>query len=380
MPWLETHVVDQRLQCVREARDARNRRAVFRRFGISPTTGYKWLARVADEGQTRGVRDRSRRPHTSPGRTPLPVVDAVIALRIAYGWGGRKLQRLLAQTAGYTLAASTIDAIIAREGLVDPDAVHHPAPGRFEHPRPNALWQMDFKGGYPLSGGLHLPLSILDDHSRYALAVAPLRSTARGPVQRVLRHCFDQYGLPDAILVDHGVPWYHPTNGLELTRLTVFLLEQDIAVRYSGIAHPQTQGKVERFHRTLGRRLRQWGIPTTARALAQALERFRVEYNDVRPHAALQLHTPASRYVPSPRAFTARPQPWTYAADHAVVRVNDHGRIQLNGRTYHLSKVLARRWVGCRLEGPHALIAFRGYYVRELNLRTGALTRTRLAA
>lgn len=189
-------------------------------------------------------------------------------------------------------------------------------------------------------------------------------------MRRVLTRCFEVYGVPDAILVDHGVPWWHATSAQGLTRVTVCLLEQDIAVRFSGLAHPQTQGKVERFHRTLGRRLRQWGVPTSPAAFTRALARFRREYNDVRPHEALGQRPPATRYQPSPRRYQPRPRAWEYPRDHHVVRVSPAGTLRYRGHGWYLSEALAGRWVACRPLGDHALVAFRGHYLRELNLRT----------
>ena len=371
MPWLETNVHEQRIRFVTAARQSgANIRALCRTFQISPPTAYKWLARYDTAGAVVGLVDQSRRPHHSPRQTTAAVETAVVALREAYGWAGAKLQPLLAAQ-GHRLSPATIDRIIRRRGLTDPDDAQRPAVRRFERDTPNALWQMDFKGQYPVAGRWVFPLSVLDDHSRFVVALAPLRGTAAAPVRRVLQRCFEEYGLPEAILMDHGVPWWHATNGHGLTRLTVFLLEQDIRLRYSGVAHPQTQGKVERFHRTLGRRLRQWGVPTTVPGFAHALTRFRTEYNQVRPHAALAQQTPATHYTASPRRYTARPQPFEYPADHEVVRVSDRGTIRLQQRTLRLSEALAGRWVGCRRVGDHMLIAFRGYYVRELDLRTG---------
>ena len=372
MPWLETNVQEQRIRFVTAARQrGANVRALCRSFGISAPTAYKWLQRYDAQGAIQGLVDQSRRPHTSPAQTPERVEAVVVELRQTYGWAGRKLQPLLAAR-GHVLSAATIDRIIRRRGLTDADEAHRPALRRFERTTPNALWQMDFKGQYPLPGGWVFPLSVLDDHSRFAVALEPLRGTAGVPVRRALQRCFAQHGLPEAMLVDHGVPWWHATNGHGLTRLTVFLLEQDIALRYSGLAHPQTQGKVERFHRTLGRRLRQWGVPTSRRGFAQALARFRTEYNEVRPHEALGQQPPATRYQSSPRAYQPRPRTWDYPTDHTVVRVAATGTIRLEGRTLRLSEALAGRWVGCRPLGDHVLIAFRGFYVRELDLRTGA--------
>lgn len=375
MPWRETHVREQRIAFVAAAqRPGANRRALCREFGICPQTGYKWLARMTAEGLVCGATDRSRRPHRSPQRIDPAIERAVVAARQQYGWAGRKLRGVLAQD-GVSCSTATIDRIIRRQGLTDPDARARPALQRFEAPAPNALWQMDFKGQYPLRDGWGFPLSILDDHSRFAVGLAALAGTAGRPVEEVLRRCFATYGVPDAFLLDHGVPWWSTPNRHGLTQLTVFLLEQDIRLIYSGFGHPQTQGKVERFHRTLGRRLRQWGVPDTRSALGRALTRFRTEYNTVRPHEALGDRTPASCYEPSRRAFRDEPVPWRYPADHQILRVNAGGAIRFDRRLFYVSDALALRDVGCQLIADRVLVTFRQYPVRELDLRRGRTAR-----
>jgi transposase len=173
MPWQEVTRVSLREEFVQLAMQARsNRRELCRRFGISPQTGYKWLARYALEGAS-GLCDRSRRPRHSPTRTVDELSERVIQLRreSRNSWGGRKLARLLTDEGGPRLAASTITGILRRAGLLDLTA----APGqrawqRFEHVAPNALWQMDFKGYFPLLDRRHChPLTVLDDHSRFAV-------------------------------------------------------------------------------------------------------------------------------------------------------------------------------------------------------------------
>lgn len=374
MPWRESHVEDQRIAFVAAAtRPGANRRALCREFGISPPTGYKWLRRFAREGFS-GAHDRSRRPHRSPQKIAAAVETRIVELRQQYGWAGRKLRSLLAPHERCAIA--TIDRVIRRHGLTDPDEQSRPAPRRFTAPRPNALWQMDFKGQYPGSRGWIHPLSILDDHSRYAVGLAPFLSTAGAPVQGVLTRCFEEYGVPEALLLDHGVPWWSPTNGHGLTHLTVFLLEQDIRLIYCGFAHPQTQGKVERFHRTLARRLRQWGVPTSLKAFRHALTRFRREYNTLRPHQALDDRSPAQVYAPSARRFQRQPRPWAYPADLSVARLNVNGALSYDRRVFYISDALAHREVGCQEIGDRVLVTFRNVVVRELDLRTGTTRRT----
>ena len=372
MPWQESHVHEQRLAFVAAAlRPGANRRALCREFGISAPTGYKWLARVAAEGLVVGVRERSRRPHHSPGRIAAALEAEIVEARRQFGWAGRKLRPLLGARCG----SATIDRVIRREGLTDPDEQHRPALQRFVAPAPNALWQMDFKGQYPVQDGWTFPLSILDDHSRFAIGLAALRGTRAVPVQTVLTRCFQRFGVPDAMLLDHGVPWWSPANGHGLTQLTVFLLEQNIRLTYCGFAHPQTQGKVERFHRTLGRRLRQWGVPTTHAAMGETLARFRTEYNTVRPHDALGGQPPAACYQPSPRPFQPEPRPWPYPPTQIIHRVNANGALRYDRRVFYISDALPHREVGCQQIGDRVLVTFRHLTVREIDLRTGRTAR-----
>lgn len=372
MPWLETNVREQRIRFVVEAlQPEANRRALCVKYGISPPTAYKWLRRVRQEGSVSAVEDQSRRPHHSPTRTSVRIRDRVVALRQEFGWAGRKLQPLL-DAEGLTVSSATIDRIIQREGLTHRDAAQRPAVTRFERSRPNELWQMDFKGQYPVRPhGWCFPLTVLDDHSRFAVALVPLRGTKRIPVQHALTRCFQQYGVPDAILVDHGTPWWSAPNGHGLTRLAVFLITQGIELRYSGLGHPQTQGKVERFHRTLGARLRQWGVPTNLGGFARAFRRFRTEYNDFRPHEARNLEPPAWHYQPSARAFCANPPAWDYDDVQLVLRVDRTGSVTVRGRRCFVCEALAGEWVGCQTFDHHLLVSFRHMHIREIDLRSG---------
>jgi transposase InsO family protein len=370
MPWLETKVSEQRLQFVIAAKGpAANFSAVCRAFGVSRRTGYRWVERYEAAGSLTALVERSRRPHQSPQRTDAAITARVVALRRTYGWAGRKLQALLA-TEGVHRSTATIDRIIRREGLVDPTA-HRPALRRFERTAPNELWQMDFKGQYPTSDAPScFPLSILDDHSRYLVGLFALSSTQGGPVHAALIRCFQRSGVPDAMLIDHGIPWWGTANGHGLTALSVALISQGIELIYSGVRHPQTQGKVERFHRTLGTRLRQWGVPHTLPGFRRALTRFRLEYNDVRPHEATGLQPPAMRYRPSPRAYRARPPAWDYPADVQVLRVDHAGCISRGGHRHFVCQALAAQWVGCQQIDQRWLVRYRHLYVREIDLET----------
>lgn len=372
MPWLETDVRDQRIQFViAVSRPAATMTATCRAFGISRKTGYKWRARQAAAGSVAALADRSRRPHVSPQRTSAAVTARVTRLREGYGWGGKKLATLL-DAEGLTVAPRTIDRIIAREGLTRADVAPAAAPRRFERGAPNELWQMDAKGHYPLGRGQRChPLSVMDDYSRYAVGLYALPTLQTAGVQAALITTFERYGLPDAMLMDHGTPWWDPGHVGGLTRLGVFLLKQGIRLIHGAVRHPQTQGKVERFHRTLGERLRWWGVPTDVPGFAAAFAEFCDEYNEVRPHEALELRPPASRFTASRRPYVAEPRPWLYPVGSDVCRVDTNAMISVSGQRFFISQALMGEPVACTRFADRVLVAYRQMYVRELHLRSG---------
>ena len=308
-----------------------------RRFGISRKTGYKWLGRAED------LREHSRRPHETPNRTALHVEAQVVALRQRHpAWGGRKIARRL-QNLGLDNVPhpSTVTHILRRHGLID----ERPAGEggryrRFEHDRPNALWQMDFKGDFALGQGRCHALTAVDDHSRYNLVLRACGSPNRRAVQPVMIDAFRRYGLPERINVDNGQPWGSPSAQHGLSQLTLSWIRLGIRVSFSAPAHPQTNGKDERFHRTLKAEVL---TGHTFGDLAQAQAAFdvwRPIYNYERPHDALGLAVPASRYQPSPRPYPERLPPIEYGSADLVVKVGWNGQVKFKGRCLHVSSAL----------------------------------------
>ncbi|HYD31861.1 MAG TPA: IS481 family transposase [Azospirillaceae bacterium] len=350
MPWQEVSLMERRKEFVRLAeQEGANVSALCRHFGISRKTGYKWLGRAAADPHE-AFADRSRRPHSSPCRTPAAPEAAVLALRQAHpSWGGRKIRRRLQDLgSGAVPAASTISAILHRHGRLDPEqAAKHTALRRFEHPHPNALWQMDFKGHFATLDGRCHPLTVLDDHSRYALCLAACANEAGATVRAQLIRTFERYGLPERMTMDNGSPWGGEA-GAGYTPLTVWLLRLGIRCSHSRPYHPQTQGKDERFHRTLKAELLQGPPFADLAACQRAFERWRGIYNLERPHEALGLLVPATRYRVSPRSYPgAAPEP-VYGPGDTVRRVHDHGWISVRGRWYKLPKAFAGERVALR--------------------------------
>ena len=255
--------------------------------------------------------------------------------------GGRKLARLLASQGGPALAPSTVTGILRRAGLLDSAA----APGqrpcqRFERDAPNELWQMDFKGHFPLlSRSRCHPLTVLDDHSRFSVVLQACADERGETVREVLTGAFRRYGLPAAMLMDNGAPWgsdhHHP-----FTAFSLWLIRLGIRVAHGRAYHPQTQGKEERFHRTLKFEvLRHFNFTTLAHCQRE-FDRFRQRYNLVRPHDALGLATPASRYRPSPIPFPNCLPPVEYPCGLEVRKVQENGWFTYRGRDFRLTKAL----------------------------------------
>lgn len=362
MPWQEQTVEEQRTEFIALARrDDANIRELCRRFGISPKTGYKWLGRAATEGEA-GLRDRSRRPHHSPNQTDPAVEARVVAARTAHPtWGARKLRAWLLRggdgdgdggsigdsvDASSVPSTSTITAILGRHGLIDPQESARRQPfTRFEHPHPNDLWQMDFMGHLALGTGRVHPLCVIDDHSRYVLGVRACAEERTETVQPALMAVFRRYGLPWAILTDNGPPWGVPGHPDALTRLEVWLLRLDVALWHGRPAHPQTQGKVERLHRTIARDvLRPYQYPDLATCQA-GLDAWRTTYNQHRPHEALDLAVPAERYTVSVRPFPDPLPPIEYDEGTIVRRVAAKGDIRYRSGRYFIAEALAGEWV-----------------------------------
>ena len=371
MPWSEVSRMDCRAEFLLLATAAgANIAALSRRFSISRKTAYKWLGRAA-AGE--GVADRSRRPHQSPRQTSGDVEAAVLDLRARHPtWGGRKIRRRLLDLGAEAMpAASTISDILRRHGLIDPaDATAHTAFQRFEHSHPNALWQMDFKGHCGHARGRCHPLSVIDDHSRFAICLAACDNERTEGVRAQLTARFRRYGLPERINVDNGPPWgagavWH------FTPLTVWLARLSIRVSHSRPLHPQTNGKAERFHRTLKADVIQGRVFSDLAACQTAFDRWRRSYNTERPHEAIGMAVPASRYEISPRAFPeVLPEP-QYRPDDAIRRVQQGGEVHFQGRVLNVPKAFVGQTIALRPTQTDGLwnVVFAAHHVTQIDLR-----------
>jgi transposase InsO family protein len=351
MPFREVSRMDEREEFVRLASaKGANVGELCRRYGISRTTGYKWLERWEASGQTE-LKELSRRPLSSPWRSDAAIEEAVLAVRAEEPtWGGRKISRRL-KDLGHSVvpAPSTVTAILRRHGIELGVFGGGETPfTRFERARPNELWQMDFKGHVPLaaSGRLH-PLTVLDDHSRFAVVLAACADERTETVKTRLITAFRRYGQPETIITDNGSPWGDGPDS-PYTPLGVWMIEHDIRISHSRCYHPQTMGKDERFHRTLKADVLSRGPFVDLATADRAFERWRMVYNTQRPHDALELAVPISRYQPSSRDYVETIAPFEYAPGDIVRRVQSGGQVYLLGRVVKVSKAFRGKAVAFR--------------------------------
>ncbi len=328
-----------------------NMRLLCRRFEISAKTGYKWLQRFRTEGAA-GLVDRSRRPRHSPGICPEALAAVVVLLRRKHPrWGGRKLRRRLCDLGQRRVpSASTCTEIVRRADLIAPEAsIAATAGKRFERSSPNDLWQMDFKGHFPTQSGVRChPLAIIDDHSRFNVALSAESDERTHTVQGVLMSSFSQYGLPEALLCDNGSPWGCSDPTSPYTALTVWLLRLGVRVLHGRPYHPQTQGKQERFNRTLQEELLSCHTWRDLEHCSTHFRRFRDCYNCERPSDALQLATPVSRYQPSVRAAPKHLPPVEYPAGTDVVALHKNGVLTWHGQPWYVGKPFGGLPLGLR--------------------------------
>jgi transposase InsO family protein len=349
MPWQERCTMSLRQEfLLLTNQPGSNFSQLCQRFGISRKTGYKWRQRHRQNGND-ALADQSRRPRRSPRRSEPELERKTLLIRDQTGWGARKIKWSL-ETAGQgPVAKSTVHSILCRHGRVQA------APGqvtsgyqRFEQERPNQLWQMDFKGHFQL-GNLERchALTVLDDHSRYSLCLQACRNEQTATVKERLTATFRRYGLPERMLMDNGSPWGSDREH-QHTPLTVWLLRLGIAVTHSRPYHPQTQGKDERFHRTLKVELLAHRSFGDFECMQSSFDRWRHRYNHQRPHEALGMAVPASCYQVSNRSFPEQLPPLEYGTIDQVRKVQTDGKISFRHREFQVGKAFRGNPVAVR--------------------------------
>lgn len=352
MPWSETTPMTERVRFIADLESTLyTMTELCERYGISRKTGYKWAERFVADGP-RGLEDRSRAPTSCPHRTEAKMVEALVTARQKHPhWGPRKLLVVLAKRHPQWSwpAASTAGEILKRHGLVTPRRrrARPQASGRphLEMDSPNDLWSCDFKGEFRTGDRRYCyPLTVADRHSRYLLSCEGQLSTAYAGARAAFEALFREKGLPKAMLSDNGSP-FSSSALCGLSRLSVWWIKLGIRPLRIEPGKPSQNGGHERMHRTLKAETTR---PPAADLAAQQIcfNAFRKEFNDERPHEALDQRPPAEFYEPSPRSYPDPVPQVEYPGHFEVRRVRHDGQIKWQGRYLFLSGVLAGEPVG----------------------------------
>lgn len=323
---------------------------VAARFDTTRTTLYAWTRRYRDAGRA-GLSDRPSIAKTCPHKTPPDVVTRVVAARRRYGWGPKKLYARLCEQDPTTRwpQPSTIGDILDRHGLVEMRARRRAtaAPFRrvFEPRAVGDVMTVDFKGQFRTRDGRYCyPLTMMERLSRYLLACEALRSTALAGVWPVCERVFREYGLPQAMQSDNGVPFASAHSLGRISRLSVRLMKLGVQPVLNTPGRPDQNGAHERMHRELKKETTR-PPERNRRAQQQRFDVFRQVYNHERPHEALAQTPPARHFTHTRRPYPERPTVLTYPSHLEIRKVSSSGEIHFQGHAWFLSDALAGEYV-----------------------------------
>ena len=379
MPWKEYSVMDERLRFVARLLEGEAMTSVCREFGISRKTGYKLFERYKEDGPV-ALADRSRRPVRYANQLPAQIENLIVrSKRDKPHWGARKIREILVRRlAGDTRipATSTIHAVLDRHGLVRRmGRKRHKAEGTplSSGQNPNDLWCTDFKGEFKLGDGRYCyPLTVTDHASRLLLMCEAHESTREIPVISAFERLFVERGLPAAIRSDNGLPFASPNGLFNLSKLSVWWLRLGIAIERIKPGHPQQNGRHERMHLTLKTETTR---PPGMNAIQQQerFDAFIAQFNNERPHQALTMQTPASRYAASTRYYAGLPDV-EYPLHDRDVLVTACGRICMHRKKINISTVLAGQRVGLKeVDDAIWLVSFMNYDLGYIDLEQRTL-------
>lgn len=374
MPWEERKTMSLREEFVlRAVKQEKSIAALCREYDISRPTAYKWIARYESDSYI-GFEDLSRRPLTSPSRIEADIETLILEHRDKFpAWGGRKLRHYLLRKGYLNLPCeATFNRILARHHKISKEASEKRKHFiRFERATPNELWQMDFKGYFKIASGQCHPLTVLDDYSRFSLCLKGCLSENTQDVRHALIEAFREYGLPEAMTMDNGSPW-KGSPPWHLSTLTVWLIRLGIKIGHSSPRHPQTQGKDERFHRSLKDEVLKFHQFSSLQEAQEQFDIWRQVYNHERPHEGIGLACPGDRYQRSSRIYPEVLPPLEYKETDEVRKVESSGLVNFKGARYYLGEHLRGELVGIReVEDGVYDIYFSRTRLRRCDLRNG---------
>lgn len=362
---------EERKEFVKLAQGKVNFSALCRAFGISRKTGYKWVKRYEE---CHNLSDRNRRPHSIANKTSAEIENAILALRSENpGWGAKTIKQVLENEGRQNIpCAKTVNNILNRNGCILPEESEKRHQYiRFEKAFCNDMWQMDFKGDFLMKDGNRcFPFDIVDDRSRYLIRITPTTKTSDFVIYEVEK-AFREYGMPNAILSDNGPQFAGFKQGY--TQFEKWLMCLDILPVHCRIRHPQTQGKIERFHRTLKDELLKYTEFQNIDDANCKIQQWRDKYNNIRPHEALGMLTPSDVYTKSDRVYTGKILDYEYSGQYPVLKVNCKGYLSIDNQRLYFSETMRGEYIELRPNPPgdSFVACFRNFIIAEFDSVSG---------
>ena len=372
MPWKDKTVEELRQEFAEAAQQSTNFSSVCREFGITRATGYKWLKRYENQET---LSDRNRRPNITANKTPEAIELKILSMRTEHpGWGAKKIKVALENQGLSMPCEKTVNNILNRYHCISKEeSLKHKPFTRFEKEYCNEMWQTDFKGEFKMQNGIYCyPLDIFDDHSRFVIRIKPSESTSN-LVLPVFREAFYEFGMPDSVLSDNGAQFAGFRQGY--TQFEKWLMNHDILPIHGRIKHPQTQGKIERFHRTMNQELLNHYIPKDIADAERVFADWRNCYNNERPHEALGMKCPSEIYVPSKRIYCDQVEKFEYSGKYHVIKVNSWGYVRFDHWQVYLSETMIDEHIEFRPNpnGDTFIACYRNFAIAEFDVHTGKL-------
>lgn len=377
MSWKERTVEEVREEFVKRVlAHEKSKRALCLEYGISRPTGDKWIKRYL-EGES--MSDQSRAPHNRPNQVTCEMEEKIVAMRKKYpAIGATKMHKMMENEGIQELpCARTFNNIFHRHDLITSEASSAATPyQRFEKVQPNEMWQADFKGHFAMKNQKRChPLNIVDDYSRFCLCCEAQLDETFASIKPVLQRLFQEYGMPLSFLCDNGNPW-GTVQSMGFTQLEVWMMELGILVLHGRVRHPQTQGKDERFNRSFTRECLKYHEFTDEGQAQKIFSEYRNFYNYQRPHCALKMEVPATRYHPSERKYPEKIEEWEYPAECQLCKVKSTGYFNYKGQGYFLSEAFGGKTIAVReshLPGQITLL-FRQFRIGRIDLEARVYT------
>jgi transposase InsO family protein len=355
MPWEEKSLEETRAEFVKRAISGEATVTdLCKVYGISRTTAYKWIRRY-HKGES--LRDKRRTPKASPNKTPEGIEELILKTRDEHpAWGPTKLRKYLGNK-GYSdlPARSTIGKILQRNNRIEiEESLSRKKYKRFERKESNELWQVDFKGYFKMLNNKQChPLTVLDDHSRFALCIDAKENERYNGVYLSFKRLFNEFGLPVSILCDNGSPWGSSSFGY--TPFEIWLMQLNILPIHGRPYHPQTQGKDERFHQTLKKELLKYHKISDIYDAQEKFDWWKDIYNYERPHEAIGLCVPSDRYTISLRTLPISLKESEYDSNANVRKVNSNGYIIINKNRLYFSESFIGKYLELKKVQPNLI-------------------------